>query len=99
MALGSPFRSNDFPAPGPGRWPVAAILLPRHAEAPALAPVDRLMLEARLSANLLYSIPAGERHAIAAAAVQAIVAGAPAYILDFRRDASWIDLVTTIGAR
>jgi len=99
VALGSPFRSSDFPAPGPGRWPVAALLLPRHAEVPALAPVNRLMLEARVSANLLFSTPAWATHTIAAAAVAAITAGAPARLLDFRPDASWIDLVATIPVR
>jgi hypothetical protein len=96
VALGSPFRSSDFPAPGPGRWPVAALLIPRHAEVPALASVNRLLLEARISANLLFSTPAWATHAIAAPAVGAIATGAPARILDFRPDASWIELVKTI---
>jgi len=97
MALGSPFRSSDFPAPGPGRWPVAAILIPRHADVNSLAPVNRLMLEARLSANLLFSTAAWEAHPAAAPVVEAIAAGVPAYILNFRQDARWIDLVTTIA--
>lgn len=96
MALGSPFRSSDFPSPGPGRWPVAAILIPKAAEASSLAPINRLMVEARISANLLFSTAAWEAHPIAARAVEAIAAGAPARILAFRPDASWIDLVATI---
>jgi hypothetical protein len=99
VALGSPFRSSEFPAPGPGRWRVAALLIPRHAEVPALFPVNRLMLEARISANLLYSTPDAAQHAAAAPAapaVGAIAAGAPARILDFRPDASWIDLLACL---
>lgn len=97
MALGSPFRSRDFPSPGSGRWPVAAILIPRHAERASLAPVNRLMLEARIAANLLYSTSARETHPTAAPVVAAIAAGVPARILNFRQDASWIELVSTIG--
>ena len=95
-ALGSPFRARDFPSPGPGRWPVAAILLPRKAAAAALAPVTRLMLEARIAANLLFSAAAWDTHAAAARAAGMIAAGAPARTLSFRPDASWIPLVTTV---
>jgi hypothetical protein len=96
VALGSPFRAKDFPSPGPGRWPVAAILIPRHAEEAALEPVPRLMVEARIAANLLFSAAAWEAQPDAAHATGAIAAGAPARILSFRPDASWIELVATI---
>jgi hypothetical protein len=96
VALSSPFRSKDFPSPGPGRWPVAAILLPQQAQRPALAPVTRLMLEARIAANLLFSAVSWESHPAATKAAGAIAAGAPARVLSFRPDASWIELVTTI---
>jgi hypothetical protein len=96
VALGSPFRAKDFPSPGPGRWPVAAILIPRPAAEPSLAPVTRLMLEARIAANLLFSAAAWETHPAAARAAGAIAAGAPARVLSFRPDASWIHLLTTI---
>jgi hypothetical protein len=95
-ALGSPFRSKDFPSPGPGRWPVGAILLPRPAEAPSLSPVARLMLEARIAANLLFSAGAWDVQPAAAAAASVIASGAPARMLAFRPDASWIDVVATI---
>src|SRR6185436_20836537 len=86
VALGSPFRSSDFPGPGPGRWPVAALLIPHAAPQAALAPVTRLMLEARVSANLLFSTAGGDAPAAAAGAVAAIAAGAPARVLSFRPD-------------
>ncbi len=96
VALGSPFRAKDFPSPGPGRWPVAAILIPNQAAEPSLAPISRLMLEARIAANLLFASAAWETHPAVARAAGAIASGAPARILSFRPDASWIDLVTTI---
>jgi len=96
MALGSPFRSKDFPSPGPGRWPVAAILLPQPAAEPSLTPVTRLMLEARIAANLLFSAVAWEAHPAAARAAGVIAAGAPARTLAFRPDGSWIDVIATI---
>jgi energy-coupling factor transporter ATP-binding protein EcfA2 len=96
MALGSPFRAKDFPSPGPGRWPVAAILLPQPAPAPALTPVTRLMLEARVAANLLFSAAAWDAQPAAARAASLIAAGAPARILAFRPDPSWIEVVASI---
>jgi hypothetical protein len=97
VALGSPFRSKDFPSAGPGRWPVAAILIPRHAAEPSLAPVSRLMLEARIAANLLFSAGVWESHPTAVRAASAIADGAPARVLSFRPDASWIQLVAAMA--
>jgi hypothetical protein len=96
MALGSPFRAKDFPSPGPGRWPVAAILLPRPAAKPSLAPVTRLMLEARIAANLLFSAAAWDVQPAVAGAASVIAAGAPARTLAFPPDASWIPLLAMI---
>jgi hypothetical protein len=96
MALGSPFRSKEFPSPGPGRWPVAAFLLPHHASEPSLGPVPRLLFEARIAANLLFSAAAWETHAAPAQAAAAIASGAPARVLSFRPDASWIPLLASI---
>jgi len=98
VALGSPFRSKELPSPGPGRWPVAAILIPDHAALPALAPISRLMLEARIAANLLYSMSAWDTHEAAAKAAGAIASGAPAHVLSFRPDASWIPVVAALSA-
>lgn len=90
MALGSPFRSKELASPGPGRWPVGAILLPQWADAPSLAPASRLMAEARIAANLLY--------ATAAAPAAAVIAdGAPSHVLAFRPDAGWIGLLEALG--
>ncbi len=49
---GSPLRTRIHRGPGPGRWPLAAILVPRHGSPAALDPVPRLMASAQLQANL-----------------------------------------------
>jgi len=53
-ALGAPFRSTHPSVCGPGRWPLAAVLFPRHGSPPALASVDTLLSSARLAANLTF---------------------------------------------
>jgi hypothetical protein len=98
VALGTPFRSTDFPSPGAGRWPVATILIPEWAERPALAPASRLMVEARIAANLLFSAHAPEARSVAARAVSTIVSGATCRTLSFRPDGSWIDLLRESSA-
>ena len=49
--MGSPFRVRDFGPPGPGRWPLAAILLSRHGDAPSLKPVPPALVRIRLASN------------------------------------------------
>jgi hypothetical protein len=51
-ALGAPFRSTHVADYRPGRWPLAALLFPRHGTPPALNPVDKLSARARIVANL-----------------------------------------------
>ena len=75
---------------------MAAILLPQPAPTPSLTPVTRLMLEARVTANLLFPAAAWDAQPAAARAAAVIAAGAPARTLAFRPDASWIDVVAAI---
>jgi hypothetical protein len=49
---GAPFRTRNYPGPGPGRWPLAALLLPHHAPEPALTEMPRLAVSAQFQANL-----------------------------------------------
>ncbi len=95
VAIGSPFRSKDFPSPGRGRWPVAALLVPQHAAAASLAPISQLKLEAVLAANVLFASIAGGRDTATQAAT-AIAAAVPSRTLSFRPDASWIDIVSDL---
>jgi len=49
---GSPLRTRIHRGPGPGRWPLAALLVPRHGSPAALDPVTRLLTSAQLQGNL-----------------------------------------------
>ncbi len=49
---GSPLRTRIHRGPGPGRWPLALLLLPRHGSPAALDPVPSLRVSAQLQANL-----------------------------------------------
>lgn len=96
VALGSPFRAKDFPGPGPGRWPVAALLIPSWGEDPALGPVTRLMLEARVASNLLYASPSWDAHSAGPPAAASLSARVPARTLRFRPDGSWVPVVAAL---
>ena len=50
--LGAPFRSTHRDDYRSGRWPLEALLFPSKGREPALRPVSRLLLSARLTANL-----------------------------------------------
>lgn len=95
-ALGAPFRDRDYPPPGRGRWPVAAILLPRHGPAAAIAPATVLVAAGRIAGNLLYSAGAWEGAGGAGNALDAIVRGAPALELTFAPDASFVPLLRSL---
>ncbi|HEX5045400.1 MAG TPA: hypothetical protein VFV75_21090 [Candidatus Polarisedimenticolaceae bacterium] len=88
-ALGSPLRARDFPAPGRGRWPLAAVLLPRHG-APALRPVSALRAHAVLQANALYSSPHDRRATELLARLATVV---PVRELTFAPDPSFVPLL------
>lgn len=57
--IGSPLRAKEFGGGVPGRWPLAAILLPRHAKAPSLEPASNLEAQAALTANLPFLMDRG----------------------------------------
>lgn len=64
---GSPLRTRIHRGPGPGRWPLAALLMPRHGSPAALDPVPRLRVSARLQGSLPFvgdcwmQVPGGPR--------------------------------------
>jgi len=49
---GSPLRTRIHRGPGPGRWPLAAMLVPKHGTPASLDPVPRLLASAQLQGNL-----------------------------------------------
>jgi len=52
--LGSPIRAHEAAPLSRGRWPVAAILLPKWGAPARLSPARRIDVEARLAASLPY---------------------------------------------
>jgi len=91
--LGWPFRADEATSPGPGRWPVAAILLPHWGRAPGIRPADRLAVEARLTANLLY-LASGWGHDARLDALVPFLAGAvPHRALTFAPDPSFVPVL------
>jgi hypothetical protein len=91
-ALASPLRSHEFGVVAPGRWPVGAVLLPEHGPEPALAPVSRLAVLARLAANVLYLDPAIAPGSPRSRVVDALAA-VPARTLRYRPDPSFLPLL------
>jgi hypothetical protein len=49
-----PAPSRDLPGPGPGRWPLAAVLIPSQGAAAALDPAPQLLVSAQVQASLPY---------------------------------------------
>jgi hypothetical protein len=53
--LGSPFRADTLQPCGPGRWPVALFLTPKHASEAELLDCSLLAFQAILAANLPFA--------------------------------------------
>ena len=62
-ALGAPFRSTHLADYRPGRWPLAAILFPRHGEPVEWVACGALAAQARIAANLPFVSSALEQDA------------------------------------
>ncbi len=98
LLAGSPFRTRIHRGPGPGRWPLAALLVPRHGTTAALEPVDRLMVSARLQGNIPFvgdcwmQVPGG-------AALTARLDEVPARRLTFAPDPSFVPLLERWASR
>jgi len=93
-AVAAPYRVERATRRGPGRWPLAGILFPRHGAAPSIAPASDLAGVARLAANLPYV--AGTDAGIAVA--RAIAARVPLRELTFAPDPSFLALLRDPGA-
>ncbi len=95
-ALGSPFRSTHRADYRPGRWPVSAILFPRHGDSPAWKPCDGILARARLVANLPFVSSALERDPRVAAVVERLATAVPCGELTFGLDPGFVDLLRSI---
>jgi len=89
---GSPLRTRIHRGPGPGRWPLAAVLVPQHGAPAALDPVPRLRVSAQLQANLPFvgdcwmQVPGGPR-------LTQRLDTVPARRLTFAPDSSFVGLL------
>lgn len=92
-ALGTPFRSTHRSVSPPGRWPLAAILFPEHGSPPALAPVERLLAAARLTANLTFIAEAVERDERIVDLLERVVNQVPCAELTFAPEPSFLELL------
>ena len=94
---GSPFRTRNYPGPGPGRWPLAAFLLSEHGGPAALQPITPLIFSAQLHANLPFvgdcwpQLPG-------ATGVSERLEGCPARRLRFAPDPSFVPLLNEFGS-
>jgi hypothetical protein len=98
VALGAPIRDRSFPAPGPGRWPVAALLLSSFGSPPGLEPISRLACEPRLAANLLYLSRAWNRGGRAHLALERLVSAVPVHRLTFAPEPSFLEVLRGFGS-
>lgn len=93
LALGSPFRSTHRGAATPGRWPLAAILFPRHGSPPAALPVGELLATARLAANLTFVAEGLDRDERIAAVLRRAAARVACAELTFAPEPSFLGLL------
>ncbi len=92
-ALGSPFRSTHRADYRPGRWPVSAILFPRHGASPAWTACDGMLARARIAANLPFVSSALERDPRVAAVVERLATAVPCRELTFGLDPDFVALL------
>jgi hypothetical protein len=96
LALGAPFRSSHVAHRAdyrPGRFPLAAILFPRHGRPPALAASSALLARTRILANLPFVAEGMDRDPRVSDLVEALVARVPCLELTFDRDAGFVELL------
>lgn len=92
-ALATPFRSKT---PGPGRWPLAALLLPEHGPHPSLDEVSILARRARLGANLPFFAEAWTVDPRVERLVETLASSIPFYRLTFAINPSFLEVLRGI---
>ena len=91
--LGAPFRSTHVADYRPGRWPLAAVLLPRFASETRWSAAPRLLASARLTANLPFIEATPARDAARASIVERLFGTAACLELSYPPDASFLELL------
>ena len=91
--LGSPIRAHEATRPGPGRWPVAAILHAQRGAPSRLRAVDRLTAEAVVTANLPFVVTGWGRDARLEPLVTYLSESVPHRRLTFAPDPSFVGVL------
>jgi len=91
--LGSPYRSTHKANYAPGRWPVAAALLPRWGSPPSWTPTLPMLAQARLTANLPFVAEGIESDPRVLAMVQRLTSEVPWLDLTFGLDPGFVELL------
>lgn len=95
--LGSPIRAHEATRPGPGRWPVAAILHARHGAQSRLDAVDRVTAQAVVTANLPFVVSGWGRDARLNALVTHLAESVPHRRLTFAPDPSFVGVLRLVA--
>jgi hypothetical protein len=94
VSLGSPFRDENATMRGGGRWPVGAVLLPKHGSPPSLDAVNPVRAQAAVAANLPYLADAE----IALDVARRILEGTAVRSLTFSPDPTYLDALRAFDA-
>ncbi len=97
-ALAAPLRPRSGALRLPGRWPLAAILLPRHGAPARLGPAPAREVYARILANLPFVADAFGADERIPATIEDLEASVPARTLTFSPDPSFLPLLSGFGA-
>lgn len=96
VALSVPFRHDRWGSLGPGRWPLAGILLPGWGSAARLDPVGSLRARASLTANFLYVPKDLESDPRPGLVIDRLLSEVPTRTLVFARDSSFLPLLESL---
>jgi hypothetical protein len=96
-ALGAPFKSTYSGPLAPGRWPLAALLLPERGTSPSLATVARVEATARIVANLPFIAEGVATDPQIANLVERLATELPAKRLAFAPDPAFLPLLRELG--
>jgi len=91
--LGAPFRSTHIADYRPGRWPVAAILFPRHGAPATWSRAAALIARARILANLPFVAEATARDNRVERLVERLATGVACLDFTFALDLTFLELL------
>lgn len=97
-ALAAPLRPRSGSLRLPGRWPLAAILLPRHGASPRLDPAAARDVYGRILANLPFLAEGFGADGRIPAAIEDLRASVPARTLTFSPDPSFLAILSGFEA-